>query len=168
MRTSAPALLMAALFLAGCSTNANPMNWFGRDAPDESVLEPIEADNPLIPDSSGIFRRDPSETNRYLGTTIDAISDLTVEKVPGGILIRATGRSATQGAFNARLTPQNEDELPQDGVLTYQLQAQYKPVTGGAPETREVTVARKLTDQEALGARTIRVEGLQNALERRR
>ena len=76
--------------------------------------------------------------------------------------------SATQGVFNARLAPQNEDELPEDGVLTYQLQAQYKQIIGGAPETREVTVARKLTDQETRDVRVIRVEGLQNALERRR
>lgn len=168
MRISATGYLIAALFLAGCGTNANPANWWGRDAPDESVLEPIEATNPLIPESSGLFRSDPRERNVYEGTTIDAISDLTIERVPGGILIRATGRSATQGVFNARLTPQNEDELPEDGVLTYQLQAQYQQIAGGAPQTSEVTVARKLTDQEVRDARVIRVEGLQNALERRR
>lgn len=168
MRISATAYLIAALFLAGCGTNANPVNWFGREGPDESVLEPIEADNPLIPETSGIFRSDPRESNQYPGTTIDAISDLTIERVPGGILIRATGRSATSGVFNARLTPQNEDELPVDGVLTYLLQAQYKQIIGGAPEIREVTVARKLTNQEVQDARVIRVEGLQNALERRR
>ena len=168
MRISVTAYLIAALFLSGCGTNANPMNWFGRDGPDERMLEPIEADNPLIPETTGVFRSDPRERVQYAGSTIDAISDLTVERVPGGIMIRATGRSATQGAFNARLTPQNEDELPVDGVLTYQLQAQYKQNIGGAPETREVIVARTLTDQEAGDTRVIRVEGLQNALERRR
>jgi hypothetical protein len=50
-------------------------------------------------------------------------------------------------------------------VLTYRLEAQYTPTASGA---REVTVARQLTDQELAGTRTIRVEGIQNALERRR
>lgn len=168
MRISLPFLLIATLFLAGCSTKANPVNWFGNNAPEEDVLEPIDADNPLIPDTpGGLFRRDPDDIPGYQGTTIDVISDLTIEQVPGGILIRATGRSATQGLFNARLTPQNEDEVPEDGMLTYWLQAENRRVGVGAPETREVTVGRKLTDQETTGVRTIRVEGLQNALERR-
>jgi hypothetical protein len=168
MRITPAAFLISALFVAGCSSNANPMNWFGRDGPEPEVLEPIDAANPLIPESSGLFRSDPTERLQYQGSTIDAISDLTIERVPGGIIIRATGRSATQGPFNARLTPLNKDELPQDGVLGYQLQAQYKQIIGGAPETRDVTVARRLTDQQLEGTRTIRVEGLQNALERRR
>lgn len=144
------------------------MNWFGNDAPDESVLEPIGEANPLIPESDGIFQNRRNKIAIYQGATIDAISDLTLERVPGGVLIRATGISSTQGPFNARLTPDNEDELPEDGVLTYQLQAYYTQITGGAPETREVTVAHTLTDQQLSGTRTIRVEGLQNALERRR
>ncbi|MEM9576247.1 MAG: hypothetical protein AAF999_04445 [Pseudomonadota bacterium] len=146
---------------------ANPVNWFGNDAPDESVLEPIDEANPLIPQRTGIFqsRNTPAP---YLGTTIDAVADLTLERVPGGLIIRATGQSARFAAFNARLTPSNEDEVPVDGVLTYQLQAQYTQVSSGTPESRQVIVARQLTDQELQGARTIRVEGLQNALERRR
>jgi hypothetical protein len=50
-------------------------------------------------------------------------------------------------------------------VLTYRLEAQYTAAINGA---RTVTVARQLTDQELAGTRTIRVEALQNALERRR
>lgn len=167
MRTPLPLVLIATVFLTGCSTNANPVNWFNRDAPDEDVLEPIDADNPLIPETSGLLRRDPDAVLGFQGSTIDAISDLTIERVPGGILIRATGRSGTQGIFNARLTPRNEDELPADGVLTYALQAEFAQTGSGTPETREVIVGRKLTDQETTGVRTIRVEGLQNALERR-
>ena len=168
MRITIPALLISTVLLAGCGSSANPMNWFGNDAPDESVLEPIDGANPLIPESDGIFQSRRNQLAIYPGTTIDAIADLTLEPVPGGLLIMATGRAATQGAYNARLTPVNEDEVPEDGVLTYQLQAQYTQITGGAPETREVIVARTLTDQELSGTRTIRVEGLQNALERRR
>ena len=151
---------MVLFSLAGCG-------WFGGAAPPDDITTPIEEDNPLIPKRSGIFAPDP-EDNVYQGTTIDAILDLAVERVPGGILILATGRSATQGAYNARLTPVNLDGAPENGVLTYQFQAEYMPGAGGAPETREVTVARRLTDQELGNTRTIRVEARQNALQKRR
>ncbi len=167
MRITLPALLLSLIALMGCGSAANPFNWFDNDPPDESVLEPIDADNPLIPEQNGLF----NSSNRvevYRGTPIDAISDLTIERVPGGAIIRATGRSATLGAYNARLTPKNGEEVPVDGVLTYTLDAEYTQVVGGAPETRDIIVARQLTNQELEGARTIRVEGQQNALERRR
>lgn len=146
---------------------ANPVNWFGNDAPDERVLEPIESTNPLIPERTGLFDSRNKDAV-YQGTPIDAIADLTLDRIPGGIIIRATGRSATLGAYNARLTPATKDETPEDGVLTYRFEAQYTQIVGGAPETREIIVARQLTDQELADTRVIRVEGLQNALERRR
>lgn len=167
MRETLPALIVSMLLLAGCGTAANPLNWFDNDAPDEDTLEPIESTNPLIPEKTGIFQSNKTPPP-YPGTPIDAIVDLTLERMPGGVLIRATGRSATQGAYNARLTPANEEEVPENGVLTYRLEAQYTQTTGGAPQTREIVVARHLTNQELAGARTIRVEAVQNALERRR
>jgi hypothetical protein len=163
MRVKLPVLLLSLGLLAGCGSSANPMNWFGGDAPDPSILEPVEASNPLIPQRSGIFSASNTPP-AYLGTPIDAITDLTLERVPGGLVIRATGATAL-GAFNARLTPVGEGETPVDGVLAYRLEAQYTRTASGAST---VTVARQLTDQQLEGARTIRVEGLQNALERRR
>lgn len=145
---------------------ANPMNWFGGDAPDESVLEPIESTNPLIPQRTGIFQSS-NTPEPYLGAPVDTVTDLTLERVPGGVIIRATGVSASLGPFNARLTPATEDEVPVDGVLTYRLEAQLSQATAG-PRPRQVTVARLLTDQELEGTRTVRVEAVQNALERRR
>lgn len=167
MRNSLPVLLITCIFLAGCSTRANPVNWFGGDAPDESVLEPIESTNPLIPESTGIFEA-RSRVEEYFGTPVDAVSDLALERVPGGLIIRATGQSSNSGAFNARLTPADADEMPEDGVLTYRLEAENGPPIAGAPALREIIVARQLTDQELSGTRTIRVEASQNALQARR
>jgi hypothetical protein len=167
MRLSTPALLLSLLLIGGCSTKANPLNWFGGDAPDPSVLQPIGETNPLIPTRTGIFESDNTPPP-YLGTPIDVVSDLTLERVPGGLIIRANGRSGSFAPFNARLTPVNEGEVPEDGVLTYRLEAQYARATGGTSLTREVTVARQLTNQELAGTRTIRVEAVQNTLERRR
>lgn len=146
---------------------ANPVNWFGNDAPDARVLEPIENTNPLIPESTGIFEA-RSRIVQYLGTPVDTVSGLTLDRVPGGLIIRATGQSSNPAAFNARLTPATEDEVAEDGVLTYRLEAQYAQPTAGALPSRNIIVARQLTDQELSGTRTIRVEGIQNALEARR
>lgn len=161
MRTLLPILLIMTMSVAGCG-------WFGGDAPPDDATTPIEEDNPLIPRTSGILGTNPRTSGVYNGTTIDKITDLTIERVPGGLLIRATGLSATLAPFNARLTPSNPDELPEDRVLTYQLQAEYVPATSGSAASREVVVARTLTNQQLGNTRTIRVEALQNALQRRR
>lgn len=164
MRKNLIVFLVAAFTLSGCSSNLNPFNWFGGDGPDDSVTRPVEEKNPLIPEQRG-FSRPPDV---YQGTTIDVVSDLSLERVPGGLIIRATGQSAQFGAFNAQLTPTDPDEEPVEGVLTYQLDAEYTPTVASNPDSREVIVARKLTDQQLGDTRTIRVQGLQNVLERRR
>ncbi len=161
MRSFIATLSIVFFSLPGCG-------WFGGDAPPDDATTPVEENNPLIPTSSGILGTNPRTSGVYNGTTIDTISDLTIERVPGGLLIRATGRSETRAPYNARLTPANPDEVPEDGVLTYQLQAEYVPASGGSARAREVIVARTLTDQELGNTRTIRVEALQNSLQRRR
>ena len=50
MRSNIILLLLATVLIAGCSTRANPVNWFNNDPPEEDVLTPIEETNPLIPD----------------------------------------------------------------------------------------------------------------------
>lgn len=166
MRSVIPTLLIATVLISGCSTRANPVNWFNNNPPEEDNLTLIEEDNPLIPNESGLFSRDPEDL-AYKGSTVSAIENVTLERIPGGVMIRATGKLSTQGAFNARLSPVDPDEEPQDGVLTYRLQAETTQVTGGAPITRTVIVGRVRTYQELGDTRVIRIEGLQNAIERR-
>ena len=170
MRISLSVLLVASMGLGACGivrdSALNPTYWFGRSA---SVPVAEESTNPLIPAETGLFASRRAANAVYIGTPFDEIVDLTIERVPGGAVIRATGRAARQGTFSVQLTPENKDKLPVKGVLTYRLEgiAPTNTATGSAP-TREVTTARKLSTQELRGVRTIRVEGLRNARVARR
>ncbi|WP_299030581.1 hypothetical protein [uncultured Sulfitobacter sp.] len=174
MRITLSALLIASLAVGACGivrdSALNPTNWFGR-----STSEPIETVdakpvNPLIPKEGGLFARRDKTTDDYAGQPFDEIIDLKVERIPGGAIIRATGRAARQGIYAVQLTPVVEDETPVNGVLTYRLEGvtpARNTAVGTAP-TREVTAARKLTVQELRGVRSIRVEGQRNARVARR
>ena len=172
MRITLSALLVSVTVLSACASvrdsRINPFNWFGRST--SEPIQQVENTNPLIPQRTGLFasRRGTEET--YAGIPFEEIIDLKVERVAGGAVIRATGRAARQGVYQVRLTPENEEELPVDGVLTYRLEG-VRPdfaTPAGTPPTREVTAARKLTDQDLRGVNTIRVEGQTNARVARR
>ncbi|WP_298835687.1 hypothetical protein [uncultured Roseobacter sp.] len=169
MRTSVTALLVSTLVLTGCSTNLNPLNWFGRSS-SEAPAPVAENDNPLIPQRTGLFARQRNAEVVYPGSPVETISDLIVERVPGGAIIRATGIASVQGVYDVRLTPANEDEKAEDGVLSYRLEGirRNDVARTGGPATREVTAARKVTDQTLSGVRSIRVEGVTNAQVTRR
>ncbi|WP_300055176.1 hypothetical protein [uncultured Roseobacter sp.] len=171
MRKTVSALLVSALVLSACGgfrdSRVNPFNWFGRAEPAPVTLANEET-NPLIPTRTGLFS---SNRNRdaYFGQPIDTVSDLVIERVPGGAIIRATGVASVQGIYDVRLTPVSDQETAVDGVLSYRLEGVPRVGTPqGAPATREVIVARKVTDQTLAGARTIRVEAERNALQTRR
>lgn len=173
MRKTFSALLVSTLVLTGCATvrdsRVNPFNWFGT-ARSEPLTQREVNTNPLIPSSSGLFASARAREAVYTGQPFGQVTDLTIERVPGGAIVRVTGLAARQGIYDVRLTPANEDDLPVDGVLTYRLEgvapARNTPV--GAQPTREVTAARKLTDQMLAGVGSIRVEGQSNALVSRR
>lgn len=174
MRISLTVLLVASVSLGACgivrNSVLNPSNWFGRST--SEVIEAVDEKpvNPLIPQSSGLFAKRRQDAENYVGKPFDEIVDLTVERIAGGAIIRATGRAGRQGTYSVRLTPIVEDETPINGVLTYRLEgiAPVHNTAAGSAATREVTAARKLTDQELRGVRTIRVEGLLNARVTRR
>lgn len=172
MRKTLTLLLVSSLTLAACGTirdsRVNPFNWFG-----QSRSEPVEAQestNPLIPKGGGLFSKQSAIDEIYLGQPFEQITNLTIERVPGGAIIRATGLAARQGIYAVQLTPENEEEEPVDGVLTYRLEGVRpdKNTAVGAKPTREVIAARQLTDRQLAGVRVIRVEGQQNALASRR
>ncbi|WP_072791642.1 hypothetical protein [Cognatishimia maritima] len=168
MRKSLGLVLVATVFVTSCGrvseSRLNPFNWFGR----AERVETTEAEiNPLIPRKrESIFDRGPEV---YPGTPVLVINDVKIERVSGGAIIRVLGTAQTQGAFEARLTPENDDELPVDGVLTYQLEAiQPTGFRTGPERSREINIARYRTFQDLNGVRTIRIVGAANAMQVRR
>lgn len=173
MRKTLSILLISTLTLTACGavreSRINPFNWFGQSR--SEAIQPKKNTNPLIPTKSGgIFAGLRAQDAIYEGRPFEQVTNLTIERIPGGAIIRATGLAARQGYYSVQLTPANEDELPVDGVLTYRLEG-VRPTQNtaiGTKPTREVIAARRLTDQELRGVRSIRVEGQLNALVSRR
>lgn len=176
MRKTLPLLLAATLVVGACASvresRVNPFNWFGQSREARvSEAATSENTNPLIPrGSGGIFSRARGQEEVYTGSPFEQVTNLTVERIPGGAIIRATGLAARQGIYQVQLTPENEDEEAVDGVLTYRLEgvrpARATPV--GTQPTREVVAATRVTDQQLRGVRSIRVEGQLNAQVSRR
>jgi hypothetical protein len=169
MRISLCVLLVASLTLGACGfvrdSALNPSNWFGRSTSETLETGTTVVTNPLIPKTRGLFARRAELDAAYVGQPFDEILDLTVERVAGGAIVRATGLAARQGIYAVALIPQEGEAVSRGGVLTYRLEG-IEPDAAtavGGPATREVTAALKVTDQELRGVRSIRVEGLRNA-----
>lgn len=172
MRKTFPLLLAATLGLGACTaiseSRVNPLNWFGQSR-SEPVAQVVNT-NPLIPKSGGLFSNRRKAEAVYVGRPFEQVTNLTIERVPGGAIIRATGLAARQGIYAVQLTPENIEELPVDGVLTYRLEG-VRPTAQtaiGTKPTREVIAARHVTDQQLAGVQRIRVEGQLNAQVSRR
>lgn len=156
-------LTISSLTLAGCSgfrdSRANPVNWFGQSttAPRSAPVNDATA-NPLIPAerSNSIFRRRP-DAERYAGTPIYAVQDVVVEPSSGGAIVKATGFSLRQGAFDVRLWPE-DNGAPVDGLLTYTMRAVQRADTPQGPEqTRRVSAGQFVSSQTLEKVRGVRV-----------
>ncbi|APX13737.1 hypothetical protein [Tateyamaria omphalii] len=166
-----PALLVATLTLSACATvrdsRVNPFNWFGGSRSEPVQPDPRAATNPLIPEQTrvGLFSNLREQADIYVGTPIDQVTDLVIERVPGGAIVRATGIVDEDRAYDVRLTTESDENVPVDGVLTYQMRAIHtdRPTRTLSQRVRTVTAARRLTDQELAEIRVIRVEGRRNA-----
>ena len=102
----------------------------------------------MIQESSrGLFQSKDSEVV-HLKKPIDQVTNLVIEHVPDGAVIRASGLTAVQGVYLVQLTPTTEDETPINGVLAYRLEG-VRPECNegvGSTHTRTVAAARALTD----------------------
>ncbi|WP_272006346.1 hypothetical protein [Roseovarius sp. ZX-A-9] len=167
-------LVASCLALGACGgirdTNWNPGNWFGKSKVERrarSTATPEEV-NPLIPEQrDSIFRR-KSDEEQYEGTPVHTVSDLVIERTAGGAIVRVTGIPLRQGAYDVRLKAQNKGE-PQDGVLTYELEAvQPTNLPQGTTRSRAVNAAVFVSDQKLRDVSTVRVVGLTGALSSKR
>ncbi|MEJ5217063.1 hypothetical protein WG622_02320 [Cognatishimia sp. D5M38] len=168
MKKTIGLLLIATLTLSACGrvrdSAINPFNWFGGS---ETVEAPAEEINPLIPRERESLLRRPEAA--YAGTLVADLTTLKIERVAGGAIIRVKGIASTQGAFDVRMEPENEDQEPVKGVLTYTLLAVQPPgFRQGPAQSREITAAVFRTDQELANVRTIRVVGANKTLQSRR
>lgn len=166
MRKPVTLLILATVALTGCATvsesRLNPFNWFGSSEPDPAAMDVATATvNPLIPARrASIFRS--NQPDAFAGTPIADITELLVERRPGGAIIRATGQAERAGPFDVRLIADDSDGDPSTLVLDLRALQQSGPRNAGAL-ARQVTVALWVTDQNLRGIRTITVRGANTA-----
>ncbi|MGP6088335.1 hypothetical protein [Antarctobacter jejuensis] len=161
-------LLLSAFVLSSCGSVAesrlNPLNWFGRSE-SRPVQVAEDGTNPLIPSRrSSIFRAEQGAD--YLGWPLGEISDLVVERRPGGAIIRATAVADYQGAYDLKLVKVPEEST--GGMLTYAFKGVQPQRARGTVASRTHTAAVWLTDNQLLGIRTVQVRGARNVRSVRR
>ena len=173
-------MLSVVLIAGACATvresRINPLNWFGSSTSEPAATQTAEASpqeaNPLIPRERPRIRLGRRNQERELedGTLIANVSELVVERVPGGAIIRVEGIADRQGVHSVRLTPADPELRPEDGVLTFRLEGVTpdRARSGGPDRARRVVAAVSLTDQQLGGVRVIRIEGAQNVRTTRR
>ena len=149
-------VLSLILLVAGCGrvgeSRLNPFNWFGQD---ESQATTIAPEAVVDPDA------------RVLVATV---SELTVLRRPGGIIVSARSVPPAQGWFDAALVPTTLGSQPLDGVLSYTFEAR-PPETATRISTeasRELIVGRFISEFDLAGVREIHVIGAENTQVSRR
>ena len=159
--------MTGAFALTGCSgyrqSRINPRNWFGRSTARPREVAAADGSNPLIPErEDSIFRRGPRE-EVYDGTPVDQVTALAVERTSDGAIIRVTGQTVRQGAFDVRLVPEQPMDAPVSGVLSYELQAvQPSDTPQGPARTRLVQAGVFVSNQTLAQVTQVRVRGLRN------
>ncbi len=143
MKSFVAAGLVATLIVAGCGTRLNPMNWFGSS--EETVAEA------------------PAGFTQDARPLVAQVTELRIERVTTGAIIRATGLPPTQGYWDAELVPTNLNEL-ENGELIYEfrLSAPLDPAISSTARSRDVFVAADLSQTELQGVRRVTVIGASN------
>ncbi len=139
--------------LAGCGDSSlNPFSWFS-SGPEVETLSEIEFDQVI--DARPL---------------IDTITNLTVERIPGGAIVRATGLPRSQGWQTADLVSEDSEGEPVDGVLGFTFRAIPPEETTRAStvQSREIVAAVYVSDITLARVREIRVTGASNARTARR
>ena len=195
MRHNLLILLMTSLVLMSCGTvresRFNPINWFGSStsstnetgtvvAADGEVVEV----NPLIGERKqsqikNVTNRSTSVADRasllaaddeepYLGTMVDQVTSLEIQKTTTGAIVTVSGVTTRQGAYDVRLVALNNGSIV-DFVLTYELRSLQPIQTAQGPErTRRIQAAAPISVQELELVRTVQVVARRNTRTSRR
>lgn len=149
MRKPLIAIMALSLTLSACGgirdSRINPFNWFGRS----------EARTSSSREESQKFVR--PEDWRPL---VDQVTSMSVEQIPEGAILRATGLPSTQGHWGAELV-RYEGQGIADGVLVFDFRLAPPPyrANAGTEYSREVVVATRLTLNDLAGVSRIIVRG---------
>lgn len=161
-------LLIAALLLSSCGTvresRVNPLNWFGRSQ-SKPVVTPETEINPLIPRANESVFRQEKDTS-YRGTDLGEVTELAIERRPGGAIIRATAVADAQGAFDLKLVKIDAEST--EGTLTYAFRGLQPQGVQGPAVSRTHVAAIWLTDNQLRGVRVVQVKGTRNVRSVRR
>jgi len=142
--------------LGACSTvrdsRLNPFNWFGGSQSQKTTTAQLGANE----------RAD----GRVL---IDQLLSMRVNRTPGGAVIEVVGRATTQGYWKAELVALNEGRAV-DGMLSYEFRVAKSRVAWpqGAEQTREIVVAKEVSQTRLQSVRQIRVIAARNTRTSRR
>ncbi|SNS58938.1 hypothetical protein [Antarctobacter heliothermus] len=162
MFKSVSVLLFATLVLTSCGavrdSRVNPLNWFGRSQSAPVVVTDAEV-NPLIPRRKESVFRQEKDTS-YRGTTLGEITELVIERRPGGAIIRATAVADQLEAFDLKLVEVEEESGA--GTLTYAFRGLQPRRTQGPVASRTHTAAVWVTDNQLRDVRVIQVKGARN------
>ncbi len=149
MKTPIAALLTAALMLSGCGgSSLNPFNWFGGGNKEKTLDVGASADPGAVTDPRPLVAR---------------VVAARIDRKPGGAIVHAVGMPPRQGHWDAELVAENFGD-PVDGVLVLQFRAfpPPRPWPAGTPQSRQLTAAMFLSDQDLGGVQRIVVRGAGN------
>ncbi len=151
MRSALPLILIAALGTTGCARIAesrlNPLNLFKGNG---TVQRDADGNVPPLVTQQELAR--PID-RRTLIATVDVVE---VDRMPSGVVVRATGQAAGQGFYNAQLVPVSNA----DGVLRMEFRVQ-PPATQVAGRVQQITAARVVDASDLRGITQIVVQGAQ-------
>jgi hypothetical protein len=138
-------VLACMLILSACGqSRLNPFNWFKRSAPAPVTLA-VET-----PDDARALVAD--------------VLSMDIDVLPGGAILRATGRTDVQGYWEAELVlREGPDADPTKPIYDFRAFPPVGAVDVNTPQSREVTVALYLSDIDLNGITSITVQGAGNA-----
>lgn len=138
------------LLLAACGSRLNPLNWFGGAQSEEIAAEETQEVAPTT---------DP----QFL---VAEVVSLSVEALPSGAIVTATGLPPRQGFWEAELA----EVARENGRIVFDFRIAPPPgaTPTGSPSSREVIVATDLSVRDLAEITEIVVQGASNRLISRR